>query len=154
MSDKKDGHAVLALNLSEQIEDLALNIGVERCSRLVSDENARAIGDCDGEHDALAHSSRQLVRIADELTRGVRKPHAIDEFEGRDLRFGPCQWLMAPYGFHDLLADGKDRIETAHRVLKNHRYLFAADSIPLPITRSDDFSAFDLDRPGYARARR
>ena len=63
VGDEDDRHvAVLAL-LLDQVEDLRLHRHVERRGRLVGEQHRRAAGERDGDHHALAHAARQLVRV-------------------------------------------------------------------------------------------
>ena len=61
--DEQDRHAVLALQVVEQREDLRLDRHVERGRRLVGDQQLRAARERHRDHRALALAARQLVRI-------------------------------------------------------------------------------------------
>ena len=54
----------LRLQLADEIEDLRLHRDVERGRRLVGDQQRGIAGQRHGDHRALAHAARQLVRIA------------------------------------------------------------------------------------------
>src|SRR6185295_11479689 len=62
--DEDVRHAELALQVDQQVDDLRLNRHIERGHRFVGDDDAWIQGErtCDG--NALALSSRKLVRIA------------------------------------------------------------------------------------------
>ena len=61
--DEHDRRADAALELAHQIEDLRLHGDVERGGRLVGDQQLGIAGERHGDHDALAHAARHLVRI-------------------------------------------------------------------------------------------
>ena len=62
--NEQEGHAMSTLQADQQVQDLRLNRHVERCGRLVRDQESWLTrkGDCD--HDPLEHSARHLMRIA------------------------------------------------------------------------------------------
>ena len=55
--------AVRAALFAQQVEDLRLHGHVQRRGRLVGDQHGRIAGQRDGDHHALAHAARHLVRI-------------------------------------------------------------------------------------------
>ncbi len=54
MRDEDDGHAVLLLQITQQIEDLRLHGDVKRGRRLIGDQQVRIVGKRHGNHHALA----------------------------------------------------------------------------------------------------
>jgi hypothetical protein len=66
---------VLLLQLDHQVEDLRLDGDVERRGRLVGDQHLGIAGQRHGDHDALAHAARKLVRILVERGGGVGDAH-------------------------------------------------------------------------------
>ena len=54
---------VSRLSWRDQVEDLRLDRDVERGGRLVGDQQLRIAGERHGDHHALAHAARELVRI-------------------------------------------------------------------------------------------
>ena len=60
--DQQHGHAALALQRLQQLEDLRLDGDVERGGRLVGDQQVRLVGQRHGDHDALALTAGKLVR--------------------------------------------------------------------------------------------
>ena len=53
---------MLALQVAQQLEHLALHGHVERGRRLVGDQHVGLEGQRHGDHDALAHAAGKLVR--------------------------------------------------------------------------------------------
>lgn len=64
MGDEQHGHAQALLQILEQDENLRLNGDVERGGGFVGDQQRRLIGQCHGDHHALALTVRELARIA------------------------------------------------------------------------------------------
>ncbi len=58
-----DGHAELAAQVVDQLEDLALDGHVECGGRLVRDQQARLAGERGSDHRALTHPAGQLMRV-------------------------------------------------------------------------------------------
>ena len=66
VGDQDERHAAVALEAHQQVEDLRLDGDVERGGRLVGDQELRVAGDGHGDHHALAHAARHLVRESGE----------------------------------------------------------------------------------------
>jgi len=96
-------------------------------SAVVGDQELRAAGERNGDHDALAHAAGQLVRV---LARAPARLGDADEAEHLHhalLDALAAEPLMQPQGLGDLAADGEDRIEARHRLLEDHADIVAAD---------------------------
>ena len=132
VGDQDQAHVVLALQLREQVHDLGLHGDVERGGRLVGDDQVGLQGHRHGDHDALAHTAGELVRVvADPLARRPGcgpAPSARSPWPGPSLRDMP-----AVHGEHlaELVADAEHGVEGGQRVLEDHRHLRAADLAPL-----------------------
>ena len=61
--DEDHAHAGLGADLGEEAEDLVLDRDVQGRRRLVRQQHARIGGDRQRDHHALAHPSRELVRV-------------------------------------------------------------------------------------------
>ena len=71
----------LGLQLVEQLQDLGLDGHVERGGRLVGDQELRIARQRHGDHDALPHAARELVRVLLDPALGVGD---VDELEHLD----------------------------------------------------------------------
>ena len=71
VADVQHGHVVALLQFREQIHDAGLDRDVEGGGRLVGDQELRIRRQCLGDHDALLHAARQLVRVARHHLPGV-----------------------------------------------------------------------------------
>ena len=63
----------------DQVEDLRLHRDVEGRGRLVGEQQRRAAGQGDGDHHALAHAARQLVRVLVEAAAGLGDAHVAQQ---------------------------------------------------------------------------
>ena len=127
MGNEDDGSAHLLLQIANDVQDLRLDRHVERSGRLVGDQELGIAGERHGDHDALAHPARELMRVAVEQLFRVRQAHLLQK------RFCPCesvarvQSLVKRQCFGDLVTDREDRVQRCHRLLKDHRDIVAAD---------------------------
>ena len=77
----------------DQRQDLRLDRHVERGGRLVGDQQPRLAGKRHGDHHALAHAARQLVRILRRTpigSRNVHQPQQLDRPLARPLARKPA----------------------------------------------------------------
>ena len=91
--DQDHRHAAFRLKLANERDDLRLNGHIERCRRFVRNEKLRLVGQGHGDHHALAHAARHLVRIGAHAFFGCRDAHAPQHFQ-RTLR-QPAPWRSA-----------------------------------------------------------
>ncbi|MNZ75470.1 hypothetical protein D3C78_939480 [compost metagenome] len=149
MGDEEHRHALLLLQQLDEIEDLALNGNVERRRGLVGDQQFRPRGERHGNHHPLTHAARKLMRIFVKTTGGVgnadllQKPHRL---RPRLLLRKP---LVADEDFGNLTADGEDRIERGHRLLKDHRDIVAAHATHLFFGKRQQIAPVEQDFPFY-----
>ena len=79
VGDQDHRHAVLGLEVLDQVEDLRLHGDVERGRRLVGDQHVRTVGERHGDHHALALAARQLVRILAQARRRLGNLHFFEQ---------------------------------------------------------------------------
>ena len=139
--DHAQPHA--ALNIAQQPEDLRLQRHVERGGGLIADEHLGVGGDRGRDDDALAHAAGKLVRVFPVAVRGD-----ADLFHQlfRLFRGG----VFAEVGVQrdhlaDLFADGFERVERRHRVLKHHGDALAADGEPVFFRKAVEPGALEVD---------
>ena len=134
------------LNSLENLEDLRLHGHVEGRGRFVRDQNLGFIGDGHGDHDALTHSSGELVRV---LTGAIGRLRDTDLSEQLDrTRHGRLggDLVMSTDHLDDLIADSMCRIEGRQRILKDHRHSFATNFAHDLRRRTDQFGATNSGR--------
>ena len=83
VGDIKDAHTQSPLPLTQQSENLAFGGHVERCRRLICNQNPRTAAQRHGDHRALAHSSAELMRISPGSVGGTRHPDRFQRSDGR-----------------------------------------------------------------------
>jgi hypothetical protein len=127
VGDQHERHAVLALQAQEQVEDLRLNGHVERRRRLVGDQQARVAGDRHGDHDALVHAARELVRKGGEPAFGRRDADLLEQLDGAPAVLGPAAAQVHLERLGDLKAHGEAGVERGHGLLEDHRHVLAGD---------------------------
>ena len=127
--DQHDRHAQFLLQVAQQQQDLRLDGDVERGRGLVGDQDLRAAGERDGNHDPLAHSAGQLVRILVESLLRIADADPFKQLQRTRARLGAAQAVMHAQGLADLFTDPEHRIERGHRLLEDHGDLLAADPV-------------------------
>ena len=133
----------------EQLDDLQLDGHVERRGRLVGDQQARARRERVGDHHALAHAARELVRVAASTRsgRGARRRASRSTATWRAAR--AAQAAMRPQHLLERRLDAVERIERRARALEDHRDLLAADAVHRAVARAPAGSS-----PGRGSRRR
>ena len=126
VGDEQHGHAHLALQLLQQLEDLRLDGHVERRRRLVGDQQVGLVGERHGDHDALALAARQLVREGIEPLFRIADADLVQQ-----LQHAHAHGLLVHAPVHaqhlaHLPLDGVQRVERRHRLLEDHRDAVAA----------------------------
>ena len=118
---------VLGLQIPEEAQDLRLDGDVQGGGRLVGDEQPRAAGQRHGDHGPLPHAAAELIGILVHPLRGVGHADAAQHLRGvlPGLRLVHVQ--VDEHAFGDLVADGVDGAQRAHRLLEDHRDLLAPD---------------------------
>ena len=125
MRHEDHGHAGLALKLGNEREYLRLDGDVERGGRLVGDQQIRPVDERHGDHYALAHAARKLMRIGIDTLLGRRNAHAAQHIERTLARRLLAAAMMAHDSLGNLVADAESRIERRHRLLEDHRETIA-----------------------------
>ena len=151
-----DDRGIVALaQIVHQIENLRLNGHVQRSRGFVGDEQARVVDERDGDHHALEHAARQVMRIILEDFRRTRNFDAVEHFKRRIVHLRTVHIRMKTQGFLNLFFDGIHRVKRGHRLLKNHGDLFAADFAHLRFGQGGqlaDAAVLALKANGAARA--
>ena len=153
VGDQHDRHAVLTLQLADQVQDLRLGGDVEGGGGLVGDQQAGAAGQGDGDHGALAQAAGQLERVGVDALLGVGDVHLSQRLDADGARFllagvGPVQ----PDRFQELGVDRVHRAERGHRLLEHQRDLAAADGAHLLAVRFERCQVENLRVPARGRA--
>ena len=120
MRDEDHRHAQFGLQLADGVEDLRLNGDIQRRCRLVRDQQLRAARQRHGNHHALAHPARQLVRMLSHHVRRIGDADLFQHLQRDRLGFGTGNGLVHQDGFNDLAPDAEHRVQRGHWLLKDH----------------------------------
>ena len=145
--DEDDGHAHLALQLLEQLEDLRLNRHVQRRRRLVGDQHRRPARQRHGDHHALPHAAGQLVRILVDPLTGGRNTDALEHLDRARPRLPARHPFVEHERLDDLFAARVDGIQRGHRLLEDHRDFLAADRAHLLVGQRNEVAPLEQNPP-------
>ena len=147
MRDEQDAGIVFALQVADQFQDLCLRGHVERRGRLVGDDEARFQDQRHGDHDTLALSARNLVRVGVIGGFRVRNFHFRQHVQHGGATFLATEFRVQAQHFIDLPADRLLRVERGHRLLKDHADAVAAQLLHVGFAERIEIGAF---KPDYA----
>ncbi|MPM17173.1 hypothetical protein SDC9_63561 [bioreactor metagenome] len=141
MCDEDDAHVGFLLQGLHKLQNLRLDGHVQGGGGLVGDEQLGLAGQGDGDHHPLAHTAGELVGILLQALVRLVDAHKLQKFPGPVVGL-----LFALVGVQqddlaDLIADGIDRVEARHGVLKDDGNLVAADLPHLPLGHFIDMVA-------------
>ena len=91
VGDEDDGRAGLVAQVAHEVEDLGLDGHVERRRRLVGDEQLRLAGEGHGDHHALGHAARHLVR------EGLEAALRVGDADHLAAARRPGAWAALPF---------------------------------------------------------
>jgi hypothetical protein len=139
--------------LRQHLEDLRLDGDVERGRRLVGDEDVGTVCDGHGDHHALAHAARQLVRVGARPTVRLRDGDHLEQLENLRSRRAPADAVVRAQDARELVLDGEHRVQRRHRVLEDHRHVLPADALQDVRVGADELGAAVADRPAHVGCR-
>ena len=127
--NKHDRPVDFVFDFFEQVQNLGLYCHVERGGRLVRYYQFGIASERHGNHNALTHTARQLVRIAFVNNVGHSYADKPQHFE----RALFCKRFIRPRGveqndFVQLIAYREQRIKAGHRLLEDHCDFLAANT--------------------------
>jgi hypothetical protein len=143
--------AGLVLGLLEHLQHLGLDGHVEGRGGLVGDDHVGVVGDRLGDHGALPHAPRELVREGLHPQLGVGDAHQVEQVDRALPRLFAGDVVVGLDRLDDLVADGVDGRQRRQRVLEDHGELVAADLDSCASVRPISL-AVQLDDPDACRA--
>ncbi len=143
VSDDDDRHSGSPAQILEQGQDLRLNCDVERCGRLVGDQQLRFVGQGHRDHHALAHPARELVRELIDTSLGVGNAHHLEQLDSAFPRGCLGHVAVGPNRLGQLLSHFVERMQRGQRILEDHRYVVAADLAQVPVRHLDQIVALE-----------
>ena len=145
VGDQDDRGAQRILQLPHQIEDLGLDRHIERCRRLVGDQQLRVARQRHRDHRALAHAARKLVWIRLDPTLRLRDMDAAQHLGRLVHCIAPGQSLVQHDRLGDLSSDRHQRVQRGHRFLEDHRDVVAANGLHLAFAQLQEVDALEPD---------
>ena len=136
-------------DLFEQRQDLRLHGDVERCRRLIRNQQLGLGDQCLRQHCALAHPTRKLVWIRAVLALRVRQPDPCEHLDDALIGSGACRDPVPQDDLAKLLTDADERVERLHRVLEHDADAPCPDFVERSLTGADHFSAGHFDAARY-----
>ena len=142
--DQKHGHAGLVAQAAQQVKDLRLDGHVQGRGGLVGDQQLGVAGQRHGDHDALAHAARHLVRVVVDALFGRGDAHLAQQVDGAFARLLLADLLVGADGFHDLVPNAVHRVERRHGLLEDHGHVVAAQLPVVLFGKPHQVLAFEL----------
>src|SRR5262245_7790732 len=124
--NKDNGGVRFGLEAAQEVEHLRLDGDVKRRGRLVGDQKLWVASEGHGDHCALTHAARKLVRVFIDALLGRGNSYVTQQLDGAGARLAAREPAVADQRLADLLADRVRRIERGHRLLKDHGKPIAA----------------------------
>ena len=158
VGDDDDGETLVAGKLLQQIQNLCLRGDVQRGGSFVGNQYFRLGGNGHGNHDALTHTARKMLRILVIAAFRIRNADLAHNLQGALLGGVLIQFQVKHDGFLNLVADGQHRVQRGHRLLEDHTDFAAADAAHLAafeaVFQNIARSALEVDLAGFNLARR
>ena len=124
--DEQHGHAGVVAQAAQKVENLRLDGHIERRGGLVGNEKLGVARKRHGDHDALAHAARHLVRIVAHAGLRARDADLAQKVDRARERFLLGNLLVRANGLDDLVADAVHGVERRHGLLEDHGHVVAA----------------------------
>src|SRR5690606_32335834 len=107
VGDEQQSDTGLFLQVPQELEDGFLHCDVECGGGFVGDEQPRVAGHDHGDHDALAHTAAEGVRIFADSFGGARYLDQLEHFHCAGHGGAAVEAEVSADGFGDLVADGE-----------------------------------------------
>ncbi|MMZ63858.1 hypothetical protein D1872_261410 [compost metagenome] len=131
MRNEDDRGAQTLLHALHQVQNLRLDRHIKGRGRLVRDQQCRAAGQGDRNHDALAHPPGEFMGILIKPRLTVPDSHPIQHFERLLSGFFRRQIPVFYQAFGNLFTDFHRRIQRSHRILEDHAHIPSPDALHL-----------------------
>jgi hypothetical protein len=120
MGDEHHRHAVAALQVEDQLEDLGLGGDVQRRGRLIGDQQLRLQRQGHGDHHPLALAPGELEGVGADRLLGLRDADLDEQVQGLGLALPVVQLAVGLEDLADLGTDPHQRVQGGHRLLEDH----------------------------------
>ena len=146
MRDQDHRGAGVGLSLCQHRQHLGLHGHVERGGGFVGNDECGPARHRHGDHGALAHATRELVRVLVHTAFGVGDVDLAQQRDRALRRVGSGHLPMGHLALDHLAADGKHRVERGGRILEHHAHV-APPHLPQGLgPQGRDLDAIELDR--------
>ena len=132
MGNPNDRHAEFPAQALHDVEDLRLDGHIEGGGRFVGDQNLGIARQRDGDHHALPHAPRELVRKVAQASGRFGDAHEIEQLRGPFAGSGLVHAEMDAQGLRQLVAHGEHGIQRRHRILEDEPHPGTAH-LPEPV---------------------
>ena len=129
VADENHRQTVVAPQLRQQIQHAFLHRRIQCRRRFIRQQQVRLTRQRTGDHRALFHATRQLVRIGPRPARGLGNTDHVQQTQHLVAHFSTSELRMFDQCFCDLVPNPHQRVEMGGRALKDHRDTFAAQGI-------------------------
>ena len=141
--------AGLILSLLHNLQHLRLDGHIQCGGGLIGDEHARVIRNRHSDHDALTHTTGELVREGTQAVSRRGNTHHTHQFDGTVLDSLLAHALVVDLEhLSNLITNGVHGGQRGQRILEDHRDLLAAVCAHFLIAQAQQLGAVVLDRTG------
>ena len=147
VADEDDGGIVLLAQATHQIQHRRLHRHVETRGGLVHEEQRGLGHQRHGDDDPLLLPTRKLMGVAVEDAFRIRQIDLAQHEQSARPRLGLARLLVDDGDFHQLPADGHDRIQARHGILIDHRHAPAAELAQLLLRHAAHIATLEEDPP-------
>ena len=141
VGDEQNRHAVLLLQAVEQIENLLAQRNIQRSGGLVCQQQLWLSGQGHGDHGALALSARQLMRVTVDAPFRLWDACVGQQFCGLLPSLSRRHAALELQDLRNLVANGEQRVERGHGLLKNHSDIAATHLAQLRLAHAQQIGA-------------
>src|SRR6202022_1934142 len=145
VGDQHDRGRQLAVEVTQELDDLCLHGHVKRSGGLVGDQHLRLVGQAHGDHHALPHPAAELVRVVTDPLPGGWDADLLHQAHGPTLGVTLLELLVGVHPLFDLVAHLEHRVEGAQRVLEYHGDVPPSDLPHLLLRKLEQVFATEQD---------
>ena len=137
MGDQQQRHALVAHQIAQQVQNAGLGGHVQRRGRLIGDQQLGAQRNGHGDGDTLALPARKLMRIKPQRKAWCGQPDPVQPRACLSQRRVVVQPRVQAQDLGHLRADGHQRVQRRHRLLKDHADPLAPDGAKRPFRQRE-----------------
>ena len=129
--DEDQAHAALAHQPIQNGQHLQLHRDIQRRGGLIGNQQLGVGDQHHGDHGALAHAARHLMRVEPVDPYRIVNLHRLKRSQSAPARLGTADPAVGTQCLDNLLADGHDRVERKLGILQHHGNTTATQRAPL-----------------------